>query len=153
MLKCAGKTMCQRRFTVKVYTVLNGDLEYGTVIQNTMQQIRDGMTVYDRTGAAIGVVEFVRFGEEDPTQPGPETITGSEVENTAGTWLVESIAEVFGADDNLPDTLRSRLIRHGFVRVDAGLLASDRFVLPDQIASVTNEGVRLHVTDDELIKA
>lgn len=122
------------------------------MIQNVMLQIHEGMTVYDRTGAAIGTVEFVRFGDEDPQQPGPETITGSQVDNTSGSWLVESVAAVF-SDEDLPDTLRDRLVRHGFVRVDAGLLASDRFVLPDQIATVSDDGVHLRVVDDELIKA
>ncbi|MBI5668552.1 MAG: hypothetical protein HZC41_11150 [Chloroflexi bacterium] len=120
------------------------------MIQNVMAQIREGMTVYDRTGAAIGKVSFVRFGDENPHQPGPETVTGSRVDNY-GSSLVEEIAEVFN-DDDLPETLRDRLLRHGFIRIDAGLLALDRFALPDQIAGVDGDGVRLRVTDDELIK-
>ncbi len=122
------------------------------MIQNVLLQVREGMTVYDRTGAAIGTVEFVRFGDEDPHQPGTETVTGSPAATPTGSWLVEDIARVF-SDDDLPETLRDRLIRQGFVRVDGGLLASDRFVLPDQIADVTEEGLYLQVTDDDLIKA
>ncbi len=122
------------------------------MIQNVMLQIREGMTVYDRSGAAIGTVEFVRFSDEDPHQPGTETVTGSPADTPTGSWLVEDIARVF-SDDDLPETLRDRLVRHGFVRVDAGLLASDRFVLPDQIADVNEAGVYLQVTDNELIKA
>lgn len=121
------------------------------MIQNVMAQIREGMTVHDRTGAAIGKVSAIRFGEEDPRQPGPETVTGSRTDNY-GSSLVEEIAEVF-TGDGLPETLRDRLIRHGFIRIDAGLLALDRFVLPEQVAGVDEDGVRLRVTDDELIKA
>lgn len=121
------------------------------MIQNLMAQIREGMTVYDRTGAAIGKVKFFRFGEEDPTQPGAETITGSRTHTTESS-LIENIAEVFD-DRDLPETIRGRLHRHGYIQVDAGLLASDRFILPDQVAGIDEDGVRLHVISDELIKA
>lgn len=122
------------------------------MIQNPMLQIREGMTVYDRTGAAIGTVSFVRFGDEDPSRPGIETVTGSRVDKY-GSSLVEEIAQVFAGNNNLPQPLREQFIRYGFVRINAGLLSLDRFVMPDQVASVDGDGVRLRVTDDELIKA
>jgi hypothetical protein len=120
------------------------------MIQNLMMQIHEGMTVYDRTGDAVGKVTFIRFGEENPAQPGPETITGSRTD-TSESSLVEDIAEVFD-DHDLPETIRGRLRRYGYIQIDAGLLASDRLVFPDQVARIEQDGVHLNVTNDELIK-
>jgi hypothetical protein len=66
--------------------------------------------------------------------------------------LVESIAKVF-EPDKLPETLRDRLLRHGFIRVNgAGLFNADRYILPDQIASVSDKTVRLKISQSDLIK-
>jgi hypothetical protein len=48
---------------------------------------------------------------------------------------------------------RQRLLQQGFVRIDAnGIFAADRYVTPEQIDSVTGDGLMLNVTKDELIK-
>jgi hypothetical protein len=67
--------------------------------------------------------------------------------------LLDFIAAVF-RDDDLPDEIRERLLREGFVRVDAiGLLEPDRYALPNQIDAVVNDQVRLKVGKAALIAA
>jgi hypothetical protein len=53
----------------------------------------------------------------------------------------------------MPKVLRDRLLRHGFIRIDThGLFASDRFALPDQIESVSEDCIQLRLSKDELIE-
>jgi hypothetical protein len=49
--------------------------------------------------------------------------------------------------------MRARLLRHGFIRIDtSGLFAADRYAMPEQLASVSNDRVTLRVTREELMK-
>lgn len=121
-------------------------------MQNFLERVESGMRVYDRTGEEIGKVESVKFTDEDPTTPDAETVQVSENERDHRDSIIGNIADVFRPDE-LPEALRNRLLREGFVRIDAdGLFAADRYVLPDQIQSVTHDGLRLNVSKDELIK-
>lgn len=118
-----------------------------------LEQIREGMKVYDRSQAEIGRVEVVKFSDEDPETPEPEIVDVNPIEREKRQTLLDIIAALF-RDDALPEELRERLLREGFVRVDAtGLLQPDRYVLPDQIASVSGDRVMLKVDKAELIVA
>lgn len=116
-----------------------------------LTRIQEGMTVYDIHGDKIGTVSFVQFSDEDPDRPGPET--ASVVVDDTPDDIVENIAEVFSGDHNLPESLRKRLLRHGYLRIDTGILSSDRFALLDQVVSVTDDEVHLTVESTELAKA
>jgi hypothetical protein len=49
--------------------------------------------------------------------------------------------------------VRARLMREGFIRVEgAGLFASDRYILPDQVESLSGDKIRLRVRRDDLLK-
>ena len=66
--------------------------------------------------------------------------------------MVEAVAEAFGRED-VPEPLRSQLLRDGYVHLDTkGLFARDRYILPEQIARMTADGIQLNVTRDALIK-
>jgi hypothetical protein len=54
--------------------------------------------------------------------------------------------------DRVPAELLARLHRAGYLEVDSGLLSGDYFVLPHQIANVTDKGVFLLFRCDELIQ-
>ena len=114
-----------------------------------LTRITEGMDVLDRTGDKIGEVDAVYFGDEDAATPQADVATASE-RATRDDTIVDVVAEAFRTDE-LPQELRERLLVHGFVKVGTGMLRSDRYILPDQIASVTGEGVRLNVTLDELV--
>ncbi len=123
--------------------------------RNPLELVHEGMKVNDRDGKEIGKVDMVRFSGVSNTAAdrglGPMTTTNSDAGLPSDT-LVADVASVF-ANDHLPEELRERLMHSGFVRIDTkGLFASDRYVLPEQIASVSGDEVHLKVTRDELIK-
>lgn len=118
---------------------------------NFLAQIQEGMRVYDRLNHEIGTVDHVQMSDDNPATPEPEAVTpGNPPERKTG--LMAALAEAFAADE-LPDVIRERLLQEGFIRIDSnGLFAADRYVLPDQIMSVTGEAVTLKVSRDELVK-
>lgn len=123
-------------------------------MNNLLSKIRNGMKVYDQSQAEIGTVEYVQFGDEDPLKPGNRAATPGPTDNgNRAEWLVESVLDVFAPDD-LPETLRQRLLLYGFVRVDApGLFDADRYILPNQIQSVDGQRVTLKVSKSELTQS
>jgi hypothetical protein len=119
-----------------------------------LTQVYEGMDVYDRTGDKIGTVEYIYLGavseEADRYGAGPATASEGGPRESS---LIEDFAKVFRAEDRVPEPIRERLRRHGFMRIDsAGLFAADRYVMPEQIAGVSGDRVTLRVTRDELIK-
>jgi hypothetical protein len=117
-----------------------------------MRDIRKDMKVYDRNHNEIGVVEFVKFGDEDPATLGFETTGVNPMDRDDKESFIDSLLDVFTHDD-LPQALRDRLLRFGFVRIDGeGLFSADRYILPDQIQSVADGKVMLKVKKSELIK-
>jgi hypothetical protein len=128
----------------------NFDKSMGNTILN---QVREGMQVCDNTGNEIGTVHRVFLGavseEQSARGGGPATASTPELRDDT---LIDYFARAF-ADEPLPEVLRERLLRHGFIHIDtSGLFASDRFALPDQIESVSDNCVRLRLTKDELIE-
>ncbi|WP_207747599.1 hypothetical protein [Pelagibacterium limicola] len=108
--------------------------------------IRVGMDVFDADNRHIGSVEDFKFGEAGaaPTPPPNQYRAKS---------LVENIAEAIWPDD-MPESHRARLYQEGYVLLDAdGIMQSDRYVLPSQIASASEQGIFLRVRRDELAKA
>lgn len=123
-------------------------MQTGTSLRNVEQ----GMKVYDSARHEIGKVEYVRFGDDDPMTPEVEAAGTSAYPEDENNSILENIAEAFHSDD-LPEEVRQRLLSQGFVRLDAdGLFAADRYITPDQISSVTSEGVTLSVSKDDLLK-
>jgi len=96
----------------------------------TLSWIREGMTVIDRENRKIGKVKYVQFtdGVDEPAFEMPSEFR------------------------HLPREVQTRLMRDGFIQIDAGLFARDRFATPDQIAGMTDEGLRLTVVEDRLVK-
>jgi hypothetical protein len=122
------------------------------IMTTILDQIREGMTICDPAGNDIGTVDFVRLSDEDPATPGPEVVTADPLPRDTGNTLIGALADAFRTDD-IPDTLRDRLLREGFIRVDvAGLFAADRYVMPDQIASVSGDKVTLAVDKESLMR-
>jgi hypothetical protein len=126
------------------------------VTQSTsvLTQIREGMDVYDRDNERIGTVDEVYFGEASDIQraQGTGSATAPVDETTNENTFVGMIAEAFDPRE-VPDELAARLRRSGYIRLDsAGLFRSDRYIVPDQIASVIDQNVHLTTTRDELVK-
>jgi hypothetical protein len=118
---------------------------------STLKFVEEGMKVFDRERHEIGKVEYVQFGDDDPETVEVEAAAPNTLDRPDRT-LVYDLALAF-TDDDLPEELRQKLLEQGFIRIDAnGLFAADRYVTPEQIDSVSDEGLMLNVTKDELLK-
>lgn len=116
----------------------------------SLRFVEKGMRVFDRERHEIGKVEWVQFGDDDPETPEVEA-SGPSAGRDDDT-LIDVIARAFSTD-NVPEEIRERLVQQGLVRIDAdGLFAADRYVMPEQIDSVSGDGMMLNVTKDELLK-
>ncbi|WP_265515470.1 hypothetical protein [Nitratireductor luteus] len=117
-----------------------------------LSRIHDGMRIIDATGEEIGTVETVHMPEGDLSNPQAETLTAGPNPGQFASTLTASLARAF-TTDHVPEVLQKRLLREGFVRVDVdGLLAADRYVLPEQIDSVAGDAVHLTASLEELIR-
>lgn len=119
-----------------------------------LTQIYEGMPVYDRTGQKIGTVEFVYLGavSEETSLHGGGPATASSPGRTESS-LIEDFAKAIAPQDRLPEALRERLLRQGFIRIGStGLFTADRYVMPEQIDSVSGDHIVLHGTRDDLLK-
>lgn len=117
---------------------------------SSLRNVEQGMRVFDREHHEIGKVEWVQFGDDDPDTLEVEA-SGPRRERD-DVNLFDVVAKAF-TSDNVPEELRDRLVHQGFVRIDAdGLFQADRYVMPDQIDSVSGDELTLNVTKDELIK-
>lgn len=117
-----------------------------------LRDIHEGMRVFDSSHREIGRVDMVRFGDDDPStvQVEARTIQGSD--DGRGNTLLDHIAEAFRVDE-LPEEIRKRLLMQGFVRIDAeGIFAADRYVLPEQIDSISGDELLLNVEKDDLVR-
>lgn len=126
------------------------DKNSGNTILN---QIHEGTSVCDSAGNKIGKVRKVYLGDVsgEAGQPGtgPATTSSPDWRNET---LIDDLAKGLTGDP-LPETLRERLLHEGFIQIDtSGLFSSDRFALPDQIESVADDCVRLHVSKNDLIE-
>lgn len=117
----------------------------------SLRSVEQGMKVFDRSHKEIGKVEWVQFGDDDPDTPDLEATGISEIYDNDKT-LFDIFAQAFRSDE-LPEEVRRKLLHQGFVRIDAaGLFAADRYVTPDQIDSVSGEGLMLNVDKEQLVK-
>jgi hypothetical protein len=127
--------------------------KFGDIEPTVLDHVHEGMSVYDVNEHKIGTVSYVRLTDENPAAPGPETATASKTKEPFEDSFVENIAEAFVGSDDLPEEVRRKLLRDGYIRVDTGILKSDRFVTPDQISRVSDENVYLSVSDDDVIRS
>lgn len=122
--------------------------------RTVFEAIRTGMNVIDSKNDRIGHVENMYFGADaGTTQPHSAGAAGAPDPSLRKDTFLDSVLEAFAGGDDLPETMRNRLINDGFIQVQGeGLLASRRYALREHIASVTGDDVHLNVTKDELIK-
>jgi hypothetical protein len=108
------------------------------------------MRVIDVDSNEIGKIDDFKFSEnEDTPEVTPAGIDASDRQGDSS--LVGDIARAFAPDD-LPEALRERLLREGYIRLDTkGLFAADRYILPGQIARSEGDTLILNVRKDELM--
>jgi hypothetical protein len=109
--------------------------------QQQLNQIVEGMEVYDSDGARIGTVEAVRLGEGAVKSSNTDIVT-----------MAEAVTESLGGRKDLPTILYARLYEEGFIRVNRGLLRRDAIIFPHQVDDVGEESIYLKVEHSELTK-
>lgn len=115
-----------------------------------IELVRTGMVVIDADGERIGPVEYVQMGD-------PKAVTTRGEGETDAPWpiaLGEALADTFDEPD-VPEPLRSRLLRHGFIKVDGpgpDFYDTDLYVLADAITDVAGETVKLSVRKEQMIR-
>lgn len=124
--------------------------QYVNLNENILSSIREGMGVFDANGDRLGTVKFVKFGDENPNQPGTEAVTAAP-DNTQRDSLIENIAEAVVVTGDEHPELEARLLRSGYIRIDRGLMRGDRFAGADDIAAVIDDRVVLKLSEDQLI--
>lgn len=120
----------------------------------TLERVRVGMDVYDRDDHQIGKVDDLYMGatSKKADERGKGSATAPNP-NMRENEVIEDIARAIAGGEEIPEELRQRLLREGYIRLDtAGLFAAHRYILPDQIAHVEEDHVHLRVTREELIR-
>ncbi len=107
------------------------------------------MDVVDIEGKHVGKVSYVQFGDEDPTNPALQTVTGAAPRDRDDS-LVDEVARALVGEGDVPESLRGQLLRYGFIRIDSGFLRRDRFATADQIVRVVDGTVGLNVRGEAL---
>lgn len=111
-----------------------------------IEQVREDMRVVDQTGAELGRIDLVKLGDPDAVT------TAGQRGSPEGGMVGVLRRSIGGAEPDVPEPLAARLLRQGFVRVDAkGLLDRDLYVAADQIARVDGDQVHLSVSKEALI--
>jgi hypothetical protein len=153
--------MAQRQFDQ--YRQGNVDPLNADALENRLGLVRKGMKVVDAAGNDVGRVDYVKMGDPEaitdqgelsgggrgffvPPAPSGGGSTGSPI--VAAPWWPADDAD-WGPD--VPEPIKSRLIRSGYFKVDGPILfGKNRYVPANLVASVGNDTVRLSVNKDEL---
>jgi len=104
---------------------------YSLMESQILWQPREGMRVYDVENEYVGRVRYVQF----PTDMAEEAVALAERQ------LI-----------HIPEELRGKLVRDGFVQVGGGLFSPDYYILPGQISTVTDDGIALNIAKDEIVR-
>jgi len=116
------------------------------VVSKLMRQVRAGMRVVDAHNDDVGTVDEMSMGD-------PEAVTTAGNEPRATGGLMRDIAEAISVDrpePDVPDPLRSRLLREGYLKVKRGPLGGHVYVSGEQLARTDGDRVVLRVARDDL---
>jgi hypothetical protein len=112
-----------------------------------LERVKTGMHVVDAAGEDVGRVDLVQMGDPEAT-----TTAGNEAKQPGAFDLV---ARALGGErePDVPEPLRSQLVRKGYLKLDGPtLLAADRYVPADYVSAVAEDRVRLSVPREKLAR-
>lgn len=118
-----------------------------------MFRVREGMDVYDRYGDRIGIVEFVTFGDGDFDPDDTIDLTEQARERRQNhEFRRREVLTDLDTAEHIPYDIRLHMEQEGFVLMDAGLLRTDRYILPEQIINVAGNRLVVRAMRDDLIR-
>jgi hypothetical protein len=112
-----------------------------------LNRVQLGMHVVDAAGEDVGRVDLVQMGD-----PQAETTAGNE---DVQHGPLDLVAAALGGErePDVPEPLRSRLVREGYLKLDsAHLLEADRYVPAKYVRDVSRDRVLLGVRRDALAR-
>lgn len=105
-----------------------------------MSKVREGMDVVDLNGEKIGEVRSFKMGD-----PNAVTTEGQQMETDSTLFTI--LRNAFGDASDVSEQEHERLLRLGYVEVDAsGLFKKDFVVAANQVDRVDNDQVYISVT-------
>ncbi len=120
---------------------------------SVLKCVREGMRVYDRDYRDVGRVDRVYLAPSDPGYEWGEGSVTVRDPTPPRDILLQEAAQVF-EPDNLSEDLRERLLSRGFLRLSAaGILAADRYVMPEKVDRIQKNRVILTVPRRDLINS
>jgi len=123
------------------------------MLRDALMDIKQGMIVVDPNHNEIGEITTVMFGDEDETQPGPETATDTKAPVGVTPKWVDDVITSMSLDTPIPEELKQRLHREGFIKVHqtGGFANKDYFITKSQIINVTDGKVIVNTTESRLM--
>lgn len=117
------------------------------VEKRLLEYVQEGMKVYDSQGVKLGKVSLVFSGAYEYL-PQNKALAVMELDES---MLPDTVRELF-SPGRIPNEVRERLFQMGFIKINTGLFASDRYVPGDEIASVRNDSVHLSINKSETLR-
>jgi hypothetical protein len=109
-----------------------------------LADVQVGMPVFAGDGEQLGKVSALKFGD-------PQAITAEGQRGPRGVGEMVRDA-VVGSEPDVPPQLVEKLLRTGYLKIDAeGLFSTDLYAGADQVDRVEANTVRLGVPRDHLI--
>ncbi len=100
-----------------------------------IERVQEGMVVVDFEDNRLGKVDYMKMGD-------PEAVTTQGNDPSFETGVIPLTDD--DDEPEVPEPLRSDLLRNGFIKIDDGsLFDTDRYVRADEIAEVVGDTVRL----------
>ncbi|MBT1003802.1 hypothetical protein KIH31_14455 [Paenarthrobacter sp. DKR-5] len=102
-----------------------------------LNEVREGMDVFDAAGKKVGKVRTVRAGDPDAV---PDE--GRPREGDLPGWF----AHLFSEAQDLPDEERQHLVREGYIQVNAPGFEQDFYEESGSVDRVEGDAVYLNIT-------
>ncbi|WP_157365806.1 hypothetical protein [Arthrobacter sp. Leaf234] len=101
-----------------------------------IEYVREGMDVFNSSGARIGTVARVKMGD-------PEAITaqGQQPDQTGG--LIGALMSAVDGSPSLPEERKNRLLRLGYVEINGPGIGNHQYESAEAINRVTGDSVFL----------
>lgn len=102
-----------------------------------IEQVREGMDVYDSQGEKVGTVAEVKMGDAEAV-----TAEGQQPKSPGG--IAGALINAFDGGSGLPEERRERLLRLGYVEINGTGIGNHFYESAEAIDRVTADGVFLN---------